>query len=362
MRRIFFWMLMFLLVAGAASAADLENELQTLLNRTLEENPQTPGLILYVTCPPKNLEWSGAAGTPSRESAEPLTSQYTFRTASNTKTYVAAAILRLAEMNKLSLDDSVEGYLPENWNRWLSGDGYDLHAITLRMILSHTSGLNDHSSDDRYAQAILSDTERRWLADDQIYLLTDWFDPVGKPGEKFSYSDDGYIILGRIVEKMTGMSLGPAVRSLLDFQSLGLKSTWWEIMESKPEQAGPMAHQYYSDFDTSLWNPSLDLYGGGGLISDARDLGMFTRLLLKGKVLKTGAMLGQMVGSGTAGYRLGLIGFEFDGRLGWGHTGFWNTFVVHFPTLDLTVSGCILSHHAMRGTELVGEVLEIMEN
>ncbi len=96
-------------------------------------------------------------------------------------------------------------------------------------------------------------------------------------------------------------------------------------------------------------------------MTDARDLGLFTRKLIKGDVLKSEAMLMEMTGSGTSDYRLGLFCYDLDGRLGWGHTGFWNTFVVHVPSLDLTISGCVLNHNAVRGMDLVQEVVDLVD-
>ncbi|MCP4291601.1 MAG: beta-lactamase family protein [bacterium] len=361
MYKFFLILVMLSLSTSAFAAADFPRALQDLIDEFHQENQQAPGLSLYVHCPKLDLQWSGATGTVSRESTEPLTAQHTFRIASNTKTYVAAAILRLVEMDRLKLSSSLHEHLPDQWRRWLAADGYDLQAITLSMVLSHTAGLNDHASDDRYAEVILANPQRQWLPDDQIHLLTQWFDPVGPAGAPYSYSDDGYIILGRILEQETGLALGPAVRSLLGFDALGLNATWWEVMEEKPAGAGPLAHQYYLDFDTSTWNPSLDLYGGGGLLADAKDLGRFIRMLIKGHVLQTEAMLLQMTGSGTAEYRQGLICTNFGDHVAWGHTGFWNTFVFHIPSLDLTVSGSIFSHHAQRGAELVEQVVQLVD-
>jgi hypothetical protein len=65
-----------------------------------------------------------------------------------------------------------------------------------------------------------------------------------------------------------------------------------------------------------------------------------------------------MTGRGTAGYRLGLIVQDFDGYLAWGHVGFWNTFAYYVPTLDLTVGGSILNHHAAHGHELVSRLIQ----
>jgi len=352
---------LFVIMLGISPAIandhDIRNELQDLLNQTHIENPNTPGISLFVMCPDLDLDWSAAAGKMSHDSETSLTPKHTFRIASNTKTYVAAAILRLAELGKLNTGDSIKWYLPKAWEKLLADDGYDLDAITLRMILSHTAGLNDHSSDDRYGETIMDNPQRRWLPDDQIGLLVDWFDPLGKPGEKYAYSDDGYIILGKVIELVTGKTLGPAIRDLLNFEALGLHATWWEIMEEQPAAAGPRAHQYYFELDTWDWDPSLDLYGGGGLLTDTRDLGVFTRKLLNGEVLKTRTMLKRMINGGTSEYRLGLISFELESHKVLGHTGFWNTFVFHVPELDITVSGCILNHDAIRGTELAKKII-----
>jgi len=344
-----------------AGEPNIPRQFQTLLNQTLQDNPQVPGISMFVLCPDLDLNWVGASGKVSRKSVTVLTPKHTFRIASNTKTYVAAAILRLVEMEKLNLEDPLGDYLPDQWSQWLEDDGYDLDVMTLRMVLSHTAGLNDHANDDRYSEAILADPQHRWKPDDQIRMLVEWFDPVGEPGEQYSYSDDGYILLGRILEEETGRPLGPAVRSLLDFDGLGLSSTWWEIMEEPPAGAVPRAHQYFYEHDTWEWDPSLDLYGGGGLVSDTKDLGLFMRKLLKGEVLKTEAMLEEMKTSGTPDYRLGLICPDLGGTLALGHGGFWNTFAYHVPEMDLTVSGCILNHDAIRGLELVKEVVALAQ-
>ena len=336
----------------------LTNRLQTVLDEYHAANPTAPGVVVFAHSPSRDLEWTAAVGLAIRDSADPLTVDCTFRIASNTKTYVAAAVLRLTETGRLSLDDPLGRHLPADQYQLLADDGYDLEAMTIRQVLAHTSGLFEHPADPRYAEAILADPHHRWTPLEQVTMCVEWGDPVGAPGERFSYSDTGYIILGGIIEKLTDENLGVAVRGLLDFEDLGLKSTWWEILEEQPAGAGPRAHQYYGDFDTYDWDPSLDLYGGGGLICDVRDLALFMRLLLLGEVLQQKSSLGAMTGSGTPGYRLGLACIDFGDHLAWGHTGFWNTFAFYLPTLDLTVSGCILNHHAEKGQELARRLVE----
>lgn len=271
---------------------------------------------------------------------------------------MAGAVLRLAETGRLSLNDPLGDHLSPEHFQMLEADGYDLEAMTIRQVLAHTSGMFEHPADPRFEEAILADPHHHWTRLEQITLCMEWGDAVGAPGEMFSYSDTGFIILGGIIENKTGLNLGAAVRELLDFEGLGLKATWWEIFEEQPDGAGPRTHQYYGDEDTYDWDPSLDLYGGGGLICDVRDLGRFMRLLLQGRVLQHESSLAEMVGSGTTNYRLGIFCVDFGEHLAWGHTGFWNTFAFHVPTLDLTVSGCILDHFATKGQELAQQLVQ----
>jgi len=347
---------------GVAPQAYAEGDTVARLQAVLEEfqaaNPGAPGIVVHVECPSRNLRWTRAVGQAGPGDHRPLTPDHTFRIASNTKTYVAAAILRLCEMGKMSLSDPLGNHLAPDQRALLAGDGYDLEAMTIGQVLSHTSGLFEHPADPRYEEAILADPHHRWTRSEQVAMCVEWGDPVGEPGEVFSYSDTGYVLLGGIIEEMTGLNLGTAVRMLLDYDKLKLKSTWWETLESPPPGAAPRAHQYYGNDDTFDWDPSLDLYGGGGLISDAADLGRFMRQLIQGRVLETQGDLADMTGQGTTDYRLGLVVTDFGDFLGWGHTGFWNTFAYFVPELDLTVTGSILNHHAEKGRELARRLIE----
>jgi D-alanyl-D-alanine carboxypeptidase len=343
------------------AGADVTARLQETLVRFLEEDTRAPGVVACILGPGLGLDWTGSAGLDRRGGDRPLTAAHTFRIASNTKTYVAAAMFRLEEQGLLDLDDPLARHLPPAQKALLEADGYDLSAMTLRQVLGHTSGLFEHPADPRYAAAILADPQHVWTPAEQIEKCVAWGDPVGPPGGQFSYSDTGYVILGGIIERTTGRALGPAVRQLLDFARLGLAATWWEIMEEAPAGAGPRAHQYYGEHDTFTWHPSLDLFGGGGLLTDVDDLARFTRSLLRGEVLRHESSLAAMTGDGTATYRLGLSCTELHGRLAFGHTGFWNTFAFHVPSLDLTVAGCVLDHEGTKGQELADRLLAVIE-
>lgn len=353
-------MLGLLATTGAGPAErSLEADLQGILERTLSENPNAPGICAYVESARYGLRWSGAAGTVAHGSAAALTPAHSFRIASNTKTYVAAALLRLVEMGFLNLDDPLGDHLPADQKTLLTTDGYDLNAMTVRQVLSHTSGLADHTGDERAAAAILADPQHRWTREEQIALCVTWFDPLDAPGAYYSYSDTGYIILGGIIERITGQNLAAAVRDLDAYDRLGLAHTWWEYLEEPPGATADLrAHQYYGAYDTRDWHASFDLYGGGGIVTNARELALFLRKLLQGEVFQREETLAAMTGGGTAEYRLGLMCTELAGRLAWGHQGFWNTFAFHVPTLDVTVAGSIMNHDAVNGRAVAAALIQ----
>ncbi len=348
------------LFATATQGADqdLKGRLQETVDAFLAESPLAPGIVVHFISPSRDWDWTAVSGQAATgDDSDALLPSHTFRIASNTKTYVAAGLLRLVESGKLNLDDTLAQHLPARYQAPMRADGYNPEAMTIAQVLSHTSGMFEHPADPRYAEAILANPQRQWTRDEQFKLCLEWGDPVGEPGESYEYSDTGYLLLGAIIEETTGQSLGVAIHSLLDYEALGLDATWWEVDERQPETAGPRAHQYYGSHDTTDWNPSLDLYGGGGLLTDASDLAWFMRKLLQGEVFAQPATLAAMLERGSLPYRLGVMREVMSGHLVWGHTGFWNTFAFHVPGLDLTIAGAILNHEAGRGQVLTEKLV-----
>jgi D-alanyl-D-alanine carboxypeptidase len=265
-----------------------------------------------------------------------VSSKNTFRVASNTKPYVAATVLRLWEDGKIKLDASIRDYVDPAYIAALDKDGYDTAKITVRHLLSHTGGIADHTRTKEFDQLLEKDPGTAWTRDSQLDALVRWTDPVGAPGEKFYYSDDGYCLLGNIIERLTHKSLAAAVHGILDYDRLGLSSTYWETQEPVAPRAGPRAHQFFDGGrDTYGWNPSLDMYGGGGLVATPLDLARFLYALFEGKVYKHPETLQVMIS--TAGlpadspYRLGIFESEVGGKKVYWHSGFWGTAAFYVP-------------------------------
>ena len=324
----------------------IEARLQSVVDSIQRSAPAVPGITLSVVAPRLCLDWHGAAGVADRATKAPLSAQHPTRIASNTKTYTAAAILRLMEMGKLSLDDPVTKHVPAADLASLRRDGYDLDRITIAHLLSHTGGLYDYAMDARFAPIIFRDPTHRWTRAEQVDSAVVWGAPYNAPGAGYHYTDTGYILLGQIVERLSAQGLAEAFRSLLHYDALGLRATWLETLEPRPATTIDLAHQYFDSTDTRGIDPSFDLYGGGGLAATTGDMARFTRALFVGGVYAKPSTITTMttIPAGIAGeraYALGIYRQQVAGEVLWGHTGFWNTFSFHIPTRDVTIAGTI---------------------
>jgi len=192
---------------------------------------------------------------------------------------------------------------------------------------------------------------RRWTRFEQIGFAVAHGKPYGPPGTVFGYSDTGACLVGEILERTTGLSMGAAIRELVGYERLGLAHTWHETVEPAPADLPPLSHQYEGEMDVADMDASVDLWGGGGLMSTCRDLARFFRGLLRGEVFREPSTLATMttvlVGvpsaedaaddDDPATAAMYLFRRELGGEVWWGHGGYWGTDVYVCPSRDITV-------------------------
>ncbi|MEM9895978.1 MAG: serine hydrolase domain-containing protein [Bacteroidota bacterium] len=331
----------------------IEETFQDLLNEAVYGSfEEVPGVSMTVLAPDLGVIWSGVSGFDSKERADSLKVNQPFRIASVTKTFVAAAILRLHEIGKLSLDDPIGKYISNEHKSLLQKDGYQIDEITLLQILNHTNGLYDYAVGGRtYLETIVNDPKRVWTRTDQLRLAMETGNPVGKPGEKYVYNDTGYILAGETIENLVDSTLAYGLRSLLDFKKLGLNSTWLESIEPHLYDSVKKVRRYAGKYDMTAANPSIDLYGGGGLVSTTEDLANFIHALFSDQVFENQETMSLMLQKASYAtsydpladdryedYRLGLWEFEIYGVKAYMHDGFWGTAFIHVPEYNCSIA------------------------
>lgn len=338
---------------------ETQARLQELVEADLAAWPAMPARLLHVLAPGLGVDVEVAAGVADRSTGEPLAVGARFRIASVTKPFVAAAALRLVEEGRLGLEDPLTELLPGPYEELLRSGGYDTEAITLRHLLTHTSGIYDFAADayadpdsaDGFEAEVRRNPKRRWTRYEQVAFAVARGRPYGAPGSVFAYSDTGACLVGEILERVTGRTMGAAIRELVGYERLRIRHTWQESIEPEPPELPQLSHQYEGETDVAEMHPSVDLYGGGGLMSTCRDLARFFRALLRGEVFRDPATLEAMTttqrgvpGSPEAGwpvdpatYGMFLIRREIAGEVWWGHDGYWGTSVYTCPALDITI-------------------------
>jgi D-alanyl-D-alanine carboxypeptidase len=338
-------MLVLMLMTGCGEGARGAGGLQDALDRIVSNDETVPGAALVARGP--DLDFAGVAGFRSLESdAAPMEVDDPFRAASVTKTFVAAALLRRQEVGALSLDDTLDARLSDESLAALESGGYRPERITLRQLLGHTAGIYDYTEAEAYYAAILDDPSHRWTRAEQLQVAVDEGAPLHEPGAAYAYGDTHYILAGEALERSTGAGLAESLRETLDFAGLGLEGTWLESLEDAPAEDAleRLGHPYIGEQDTRDWDPSWDLYGGGGLDSTAADLAVFIDALFSGEVYAEDGTLDEMLDVpavaegafyGIDG-ALGINRFRAGGEDCWAGYGYFGTEVVRCPALDLT--------------------------
>lgn len=322
-------------------AAQLQTIFKNKIDSIYDNNRDAIGIIVHVEAPKQNISWSYAKGITNTKTNEPLNAQQPILIASNTKPYVAAAILRLVEEGKISIRQPIKKLLSGKTRQLFEKDGYHLDAITIKHLLSHTSGIQDYVDDD-YFEFVNQHPTYKWKKEEQIERSIE----IGSPqpvGEKFSYGDINYLLLTEIIEQTTDKPFYTAIRDLLRYKKLNLTKTWFIDLENYPANALALAHQYASKFkwDSYDINPSWDLYGGGGIAATAKESALFFQYLFNGKIIRNKQILEAMhtyvLPSDQSKYCLGLYHFDM-GFNAYYHGGWWGTDVIYSPESNATIT------------------------
>lgn len=266
-------------------------KLQALIDQSVSDDG-VPGIVLAVQT--QAGTWIGAAGKGDLGDAalnrEPqaMTADMQVRLAGVTKLFTAAFIMKLAEDNKINLDDPVDNVL------WPGAVPSGAHGelITARMLLNHTSGLHDHETTQEFFDGLISYPTLPWDPIYDILPLIEAYPLDFDPGKDFKYNNSGYCLLGTLAEAGTGFSgtVANMIKTEM-FDPLNLSQTTLNP-SGLFDLTNPFARNYcfagVPQFpgvtDTTDWDLSFDWTSGSG-VSTGQDMLTFTQALFGGQVV-----------------------------------------------------------------------------
>ncbi len=338
-----------LLLGGVVQGQPAGTRFQQLIDSVYGTNPGSVGIMVHIEAPGYGISWSGASGISDKGTQQVLESDQPALIASSIKTYVSATILRLVESGELSIEQPIRKLLTGRTRKLFQDGGYDLDAIRIKHLLSHTSGIRNYADQD-YIDFINANKTYRWTRDEQLERTLSLGGPLAPPETTYNYTDANYLLLTEIIEQVTGKPFYTSMRELLRYEPLGLDNTWFPTLEEMPAGTKPLVHQYWGSlgWDSNDIDISVDLYGGGGIACPPEDLAGFSWNLFNGNIIADTATLNLIYtevptqDSIPARYFLGLTPTEYGGLTGFGHGGFWGTNVLWFPELNTSIAVYIL--------------------
>lgn len=272
----------------------------------------------------------------------PVTSNMYLGIGSNTKTYIAALMLKLQEQSKLDLDDTI--------GQWIQHPNVP-GSITIRQMLNHTSGLYSFTANADMNNYILPDFTRIWPADSVLNLVKA---PVAAPGSPWDYSNTNFLIAGMIAAKVTGKTVQQALRDEI-LTPQGLNEAYYYPQEIP---SGTMPHSWSLNLSGNgtledlmavhnySHNAMFSIAGAAGcIVATAKDNAMFWDKLMSGKILNSSSMAEfetlVPIAPGQ-GYGLGVFKIStFNGRAVVSHGGTNIGFInenIHDKTSGVTIT------------------------
>ncbi|HSC52692.1 MAG TPA: serine hydrolase domain-containing protein [Phnomibacter sp.] len=308
----------------------IEKQLDQLLSGQFK--PTEPGCEILVAKQGKVI-YKKAFGSANLEQNIPLHPDMIFKLASITKQFTAVAILQLVQLGKISLQDSVQKFIPDF--------PFKGNTITIENLLTHSSGIRDYMQIE-YAGINME----RW--DFSPKQLIDSFKNYPLqfvPGTKYSYSNSGYFLLGYIIEKVSGKRYQKYVQENI-ITPLGLTHTYFDdngnIIPGRVNGYGREGNGFRN---ADYWSPTI-AYAAGGLLSNTEDLYKWISGLLSYKILNK-----EWLDKAFTGYKL-KDGYTISYGYGWyiedkgnvksiEHAGNMNGFVtneIYYPKQDVFVA------------------------
>lgn len=333
-KSLLFYIIYSVFITCTYAQSNEDNRLSKSIDSLVVEQikPKEPGIAILIAKKGK-IVYEKAFGSANLELNVPLQSDMIFEIGSVTKQFTGVAILQLVEQGKITLQDSVQKYIKDF--------PYKGHPITIENLLTHTSGIKDFMSIDHPGQNVL-----RW--DFTPQQLIDHFKNAPlefTPGSKYNYTNSGYVLLGRIIEIVSGESY---YNYLLEnvIQKAGLKNTFFASADTIIPKRVSSYTRDRGFYDNSDYFSISFGYGCGDLLSNVGDLFKWNTALINGNVIKKEtlekAFTPFKLSNGTyTSYGYGWFIDDVNGQKRIHHEGQISGFVTeekYFPAEDIFVA------------------------
>jgi D-alanyl-D-alanine carboxypeptidase len=322
------------------------------VEQTMKDNV-IPGAVVLISSKDQG-EWTGAFGTRTWGMDDPIQATDQFRIGSNTKTMTSTVILQLVQEGKLALDDPISKYI----DGVPGGD-----QITIANLSEMRSGLYSYSFDTGFNNTLDQQPQKVWTPQELIDIAFS-HPQNGPPGQSFDYSNTNIVLLGMVIEKLTGMTASEAFQERI-FTPLGLMDSSLPLNSDIPNPH-PQGYSFGSNTSTistfalpaaeqplaldgrllpnneTMANPSW-AWTAGGAISTVQNMKTYVEAMVDGGLLDAATQKIRMdsiepinPAQPESGYGLGIVKFD---KL-YGHDGQipgYMTFMGHDPESGLTI-------------------------
>ncbi|MCL2407250.1 MAG: beta-lactamase family protein [Defluviitaleaceae bacterium] len=263
--------------------------------------------VIYIS---KNGEpiFNKAYGYADLPNKRPNNTNTIFEVASGSKAFVATGIMKLIESGKLSLESNIGKLLDFDL-------GQIPPQITVRQLLSHTSGIPDY-----FDESVMEDMSELWAAF-PCYLMRNPKDMlptfIGKPmmynpGEKFQYNNAGYTLLAMIIEGITGIEFSKYLNELI-FKPCGMESTGYYELDRLPANCATayIYDEERGEYFSNIYSTNAKSDGAGGVYTTTRDIASFWKHLFAGDIVNSETVKTMVTAQAADEDGDGVYGFGF---------------------------------------------------
>lgn len=238
---------------------------------------KVPGMVAWVLDRKRGIDWVYTGGLANIPEGAVMSSNHVFRIGSNTKTFTVTVLLQLVEEAKLSLTDPLSRYFPAYPKASM---------VTVAMLCNMTSGIPDYTQNTQWMDVMDLTPAKRWNPQELVsWAFTENF--YFEPGTAYRYSNTNTILLGMIIEKITGHKLEQEIRNRI---VVPLQLTQTGLITNGTSFPGPHSQGYYlgtyvaGDDQTDLYDYSY-IWAAGSIYSTPRELQKYAAALVHGGLL-----------------------------------------------------------------------------